>query len=136
MNVKDAVVKMEKRLEKAHETAEKYQKKGQEMDYLLVECEADKESKKEKGRVISKRDRYYQKYAVAADYAEELEEVIDILKCKENDDKVIFANEERFENEFALYGDEEWSNTIASMIRYDVGNGTSVLAIYLKKLSD
>ena len=138
MNVKDAVEKMEKRLEKAQETAEKYQKKGQEMEYLLVECEADKDSKKEKWRVISKRDRYYQKYAVAADYAEELEEVINVLKSKETEDKVVFVNEEKFENEYALYGEssEEWGNTIASMIRCDVGNGTSLLALCVKKLSD
>ena len=137
MDVKDAIEKVERQQKKARETAEKYMKKGQEMAFLAVECEADQKSKRDTWRgVEAKRDCYFQKYAVAIDYAEELEEVIDVLKNKDIDEKVLFVNEERFENEYALYGDseEEWSNTIATMIKCDLGNGTSVIAICLKKL--
>ena len=136
MKVKDAIEKVERQQVKTHETAEKYLKKGQEMAYLAVECEADQKSKRDTWRVEAKRDCYFQKYAVAIDYAEELEELLGVLKNKDNDEKVIFVNEERFENEYSLYGDseEEWSNTIASMVKCDLGNGTSVIAICLKKL--
>ena len=136
MKVKDAIEKVERQQMKAHETAEKYLKKGQEMEYLAVECEADQESRHDTWRVEAKRDCYYHKYATATDYAEEMEEVIEALKNKDTDEKVIFVNEERFENEYALYGDSEseWGNTIATMIKCDLGNGTSVLAICLKKL--
>lgn len=136
MNVKEAIAKIEKRLEKAQETSEKYQKKGQEMEYLAVECEADQKSRHETWRIEAKRDCYYQKYAAAIDYAEELEELMNVLQNKDSDEKVLFVNEERFENEFALYGEssEEWSNTISSIIKCDLDKGKVVLVICLKKL--
>ena len=134
MNIHEAIEKVERKQMKAHETAEKYLKKGQEMEYLAVECEAAQEHNT--WRIEAKRECYYQKYAKATDYAEELEEVIEVLKNKDIDEKVIFVNEERFENEYALYGDSEseWGNTIATMTKCDLGNGKSVLAICLKKL--
>ena len=136
MNVKDAIKNVERQQEKARETAEKYLKKGQEMAYLAVECEADQKSKHEMWRAEAKRDCSYQKYAMALDYAEELEEVIEVLRNKDNDENIRFVNEEQFENEYSLYGDseEEWDNTIASMVKCDLGNGISVIAICLKKL--
>ena len=54
MNVKDAIKKVERQQEKARETAEKYLKKGQEMAYLAVECEADQKSKHEMWRAEAK----------------------------------------------------------------------------------
>ena len=136
MNVENAIAKVKRQLANARETAEKYLKKGQEMEYLAAEYEADQKSKHETWRVEAKRDCYYQKYATATDYAEELEEVIEVLENKDIGEKVLFVNEERFENEYSLYGDseEEWSNTIASMVKCDLGNGTGVIAICLKKL--
>ena len=135
MNVDDAIKKVERQQEKARETAEKYMKKGQEMAYMAIECENDRKSKKDYWRAVAKRDCSYQKYAMALDYAEELEEVIEVLKNKDDDEKILFVNEEKFENEYYLYGDceEEWSNTIVSMVKCDLGNG-SVIAICLKKL--
>lgn len=136
MNVKDAIKKVERQQVKARETAEKYMKKGQEMAYMAIECENDRKSKKDFWRAVAKRDCSYQKYAMALDYAEELEEVIEVLRNKDNDENIRFVNEEQFENEYSLYGDseEEWGNTIASMVKCDLGNGTSIIAICLKKL--
>ena len=136
MKITDAIKKVERQQMNAQEIAEKYLKKGNEMAYFAVECEADQKSKREMLRAEAKRDCYFQKYAVAIDYAEELEEVIEVLKNKDDDEKILFVNEERFENEYSLYGDseEEWGNTIASMVKCDLGNGTSVIAICLKKL--
>ena len=73
---------------------------------------------------------------MALDYAEELEEIIEVLRNKDNDENIRFVNEEQFENEYSLYGDseEEWGNTIASMVKCDLGNGTSIIAICLKQL--
>ncbi len=133
MNVKDAIKKVERQQVKVRETAEKYMKKGQEMAYMAIECENDRKSKKDFWRAVAKRDRSYQKYAMALDYAEELEEVIEVLRNKDNDENIRFVNEEQFENEYSL-GEEEWGNTIASMVKCDLGNGTSIIAICLKKL--
>ena len=139
MNVENAIKKVERKQMKAQETAEKYLKKGQEMEYLSVECEAeaegDKKAEYEAWRVKNKSDRYYQKHVTARMYAEELEEVIEVLKHKDRDEKVLFVNEERFENEYSLYGDNEgeWGNTIASMVKCELNN-TNVIVICIKKL--
>ncbi len=133
MNVKDAIKKVERQQVKARETAEKYMKKGQEMAYMAIECENDRKSKKDFLSAVAKRDCSYQKYVMALDYAEELEEVIEVLRNKDNDENIRFVNEEQFENEYSL-GEEEWDNTIASMVKCDLGNGTSIIAICLKKL--
>ena len=133
MKVKDAIEKVERQQVKTHETAEKYLKKGNEMgDKLAL---ADKNSK-QWWRLRTKRNYYYHKSARAEDYAEELKELIYVLKNKDPDDKAVLANEIEFENEYALYGDsaEEWENTISSMIRCDLDDGTSVLAICLRKM--
>ncbi len=133
MNVKSAIEKLERRLEKTQETISKYLKKGNEMEYLLADGQEDL---KTSYRIASKRDYYYRKYTIVEDYAEELKELIQILKSKDLDDKVIFVSEEKFENEYALYGDstEEWENTIASMVRCDLGDGRNVLAVSIKKM--
>ena len=133
MNVKDAIKKVEKRIEKTQETIQKYLKKGNEMEFMLADGHEDP---KQNWRIASKRDYYYRKYTIAEDYAEELKEIIQILRSKDLDDKVLFVGEEKFENEYALFGDsaEEWENTIASMVRCDLGDGRNVLAVCIKKM--
>lgn len=136
MNVKKAIEKMEQRLVRAQDLAGRYISKGNEMDYLLAECTPDNSSRREKARISSKRNYYYNAAAVAEDYVAELEEFIEFLRGKGDGDKVLFTSEEKLENEYALWGciEDECANAIATVIKVDLDDGTNIYVVSLRKL--
>lgn len=141
MNVKNAIKKIQQRLERAHRNAEEYLNKADDMKYFIAECDDDSKGETKKLIFNYKRRYYYHRSVEAEDYAEELEEVINVLENKDPDCEVKIISEEKLEEEYGIYGEydienEEWSNVIATVTEYrNSSSNKSILVIcMLKKL--
>lgn len=114
MNVKSAINRIERRMECAKAIANGYSEKAQKLNTHMDESK----NKNERSHLELQVASYYWKAFNAEDYMESLGELINFLKSKDLDDKVVFIKEEDMENEFGIYGNaefqnDEWSNTVA-----------------------
>ena len=139
MNVKQAIEKIEDKMGKAQDIASKYRDKGDRMSTHMDEYDDASD------RIYAsvKMEGYYGRSSNAEDFTEELKELLDFLKTRTLEDKAVFISEEKFEENFGIYGDcdvqtEVWSNTVATVMECknsDTNRITWVICLF-KNLKD